>query len=90
MSEVRQEVDESAPIYESLKEALRRDAKHHVEAGTVKLPIDPEEFASRIEKGPVGALVLAHEDCVRAITEVCDELGIARVPQLPLQEAGEL
>lgn len=68
------------PFYATLKEALKKDAKHHVDKGTMKLPVDPEEFASRLEGGPLmKAVALQHEDYVRAIKEVCDELGIERV-----------
>jgi len=68
------------PFFESLKEALRKDAKQHMKKGTIKLPVDPEEFATRLESSPLmRALAMKHEDYVRAVKEVCDELGIERV-----------
>lgn len=68
------------PFYATLKEALKKDAKHHMDQGTMKLPVDPEEFATRLESGSLmKAVALKHKDYVRAIQEVCDELGIERV-----------
>ena len=63
-------------LIEGLKEALRCDAEQHIKKGTVKLPVDPEEFAIRLEKAPIGKLGLKHEDYVQAIREVCEELTL--------------
>jgi len=61
-------------LIEGLKEALREDAKKNVERGTIKLPVDPEEFAVQLQKSPAPGL--KHEDYVQAIRDVCKELGL--------------
>jgi len=62
-------------LLEGLKESLRGDAKKHIEKGTITLPVDPEEFATRLEKVAIGT-GLEHEDYVQAIRDVCEELDL--------------
>jgi len=66
-------------LIEGLKESLRRDARHNIDKGTMKLPVDVEEFATRLEKSSglfarVGKLT--HEDYVQAIENICEEFGL--------------
>ena len=63
-------------LLEGLKESLRRDAMHHVKKGTIQLPVDPEEFATRLEKAPLKKLGLVHADYVQAVRDVCEELSL--------------
>ena len=70
-------------LVEGLKEALRRDAKNNIIKGTMKVPVDVEEFATRLENAPMrrifvfkGKHGLDHEDYVRAIREICEELSL--------------
>jgi len=67
-------------LIEGLKESLRRDARHNIDKGTMKLPVDVEEFATRLEKFPfrrlLGKVGLEHSDYVQAIKDICEELGL--------------
>jgi hypothetical protein len=67
-------------VINALKEALRTDAKAHMAAGTVKLPIDPDEFAGRLWSNPlVTTAGISRAEIVKAIEDVCDELGLERL-----------
>ena len=70
-------------LLEGLKEALRRDARNNIAKGTMKIPVDVEEFATRLEKAPLrsffvfkGKHGLNHEDYVQAIKGICGEFGL--------------
>jgi len=70
-------------LVEGLKEALRRDAKNNIAKGTMKVPVDVEEFATRLESAPLRRLFvfkgkhgLDHADYVWAIRSICEELGL--------------
>ena len=67
-------------LIEGLKESLRRDARHNIDKGTMKLPVDVEEFATRLEKVPFRRLFckvgLEHSDYVQAIRDICEEFGL--------------
>lgn len=67
-------------LMEGLRESLRRDARHNIDKGTMRLPVDVEEFATRLEKVPfrrlLGKVGLEHSDYVQAIRDVCEEFDL--------------
>ena len=67
-------------LIEGLKESLRRDARHNIDKGTMKLPVDVEEFATRLGQFPfrrlLGKVGLGHSDYVQAIKDICEELSL--------------
>jgi len=76
-------------VINGLKEALRADARGHIAKGTVKLPVDPEEFAGRLCSNPlVSGAGLTRAEIVKAIEDVCDELDLERLKKAQKDDRG--
>ena len=74
-----------------LVDVLRRDAEHHIKKGTMKLPVDVDDFANRlvkanakVSKGVFGRALVKlgivvdweKDDYVDAILQVCVQLDL--------------